>query len=246
MDKLKRDIHLYLCINHHRDVKVGGKRRYHKLMYNGHIIYYNSYQNEYGDKNTVVFNGGRDAGRRPCFSMTIENNTAILQSLERGKDCFEDKHDRSKDLVHVAFQIAKENGCTSLELTDNSSVRCPPYRFHLSNQYFLTTGQTWYESILPISIKEFSESEMATYRNRAKKNNWITISKYLTNAGVNLDFISTEGIDINKTGSATFVLNRIKDMKNDISCKFFAEHTNKILIASKIPSFYGTSWIYKE
>ena len=245
MDKHKRDIQLFLSINHHRNVQINRKRA-NEIMYNGHKIYYNSYENPYGNNHILIIDGGRDSGRRPCFTLTIENNLAILQSLERGDDCFIDRHNKTKDLVHVAFQIAKQNGCTEFELTDNAILRCPPYKFNLSDIYFLTTGQTWYESIIPITIKSLLPSQILEYRNRAKKNKWSTISKYLLSIGAKLDFISTEDIDVNKIGSALTVLNRIKQMKNTISCKFFATYTESILFASNIPSFYAKTWIYKE
>lgn len=247
MDKLKKDINLFLCINHHRNrIQVGGtKAKKQEIIYNGHKIYYTSYQNEFNDNDTIFINGGRDSGRRPCFVLSIKGTVGTLQSLERGSDCFVDRHDNSKDLVMAAFQIAKEKGCTDFELTDNSFKSCPPNRFNLSNVYFLTKGITWYESILPIKIKSWIETKLNKYRQNVKKTKWTSIAKYLLDAGSNLDFVSTEGVDVNKAGSAMMVLNRIKDMKNDISCKFFSEYTGEILIASKIESFHSTTWIYK-
>lgn len=246
MDKLKRDIGLFLCMRHHKNnIQIGGKRE--EAIYNGHKIYYTSYENEFGDKDTIFINGGRDAGRRPCFILSITGTVGTLQSLERGSDCFVDKHDNSRDLVKVAFQIAKEKGCTDFELTDNAFKSClSKNKFNLSNVYFLTKGVTWYESILPITIKSWKESKLNKYRQNVKKTKWSTIGKFLLAAGANLDFVSTEGVDVTKAGSALIVLNRIKDMQNDVSCQFFAEFTGEILIATKIESFHGTSWIYKD
>ena len=99
---------------------------------------------------------------------------------------------------------------------------------------------------MPIKIKSWKDSKLNKYRQNVKKTKWSTIGKFLLAAGANLDFVSTEGVDVNKAGSALIVLNRIKDMQNDISCQFFAEFTGEILIASKVESFYGTSWIYSQ
>lgn len=245
MDKLNRDINLFLCINHHRNhLQVGGTGR-QEIVYNGHKIYYTSYQNEFGDNDTIFINGGRDSGRRPCFILSIKGTVGTLQSLERGTDCFIDRHDNSKDLVKVAFQIAKEKGCTEFQLTDNSFLSCTTDRFSLSDVYFLTKGQTWYESLIPIKILSWDETKLETYRKRAIKNKWSIISKYLISEGVNLDFISTEGIDINKAGSAMAILNRVKEMKNRISCDFFAKYIGQILIASKVEPLRGLSWSFK-
>lgn len=243
MDKLRRDIAMFLSINHHRQGQVGGYKAGRKeIIYNGHKIYYTSYQNIYGDKDTIFINGGRDSGRRPCFVLSIKGPVGILQSLERGSDCFVDRYDNSRDLAIVAFQIAKEQGCTEFELTDNSFKSCPPYKFQLSDVYFLTKGQTWYESILPIKIKSLLDSEISEFRKKARTTKWTVVSDYLLRNGANLDFVSTKGIEVDKDGSAMEILNRIKDMKNDISCRFFATYTGRILFISGVPTFHGTSW----
>jgi hypothetical protein len=239
MDKLKRDINLFLCINHHRNHTQDDNNK-QEIIYNGHKIYYSSYRNKFNDNHTIFINGGR----RPCFVLSVEGTVGTLQSLERGSDCFVDRHDNSKDLVMSAFQIAKSKGCTNFELTDNSFKSCLPYRFNLSNVYFLTKGVTWYESILPLKIKSWSEEKLNKYRQNVKNTKWTTIAKYLLEAGANLDFVSTEGVELNKHGSAMIILNRIKEMKNDISCQFFAKYTGEILIASKIETFHGTTWIF--
>jgi len=241
---LKRDIALYLGIHNHRPVQDAGgkKKKRQEITYNGHKIYYLEVENPWGDKDTIFYNGGRDAGRRPCFILSVTGKQGILQSLERG--CFVDKHESTKDLVTVAFLLAKEKGCTEFELTDNSTIWRKPQKFILSDVYFLTHGQTWYESILTIKSNNYSDLQLANFRKLAKTNKWSTIADYLVENDVKLDFISPliKGIDINKPGSAMVVLNKI--MKNDISCRFFAENTGLILIASKIPSMYGTSWKY--
>jgi hypothetical protein len=251
MEKLKRDIRLYFSIHNHRPVQDAGgkKKKRQEITYNGHKIYYLEVQNPWDDKDTVFYYGGRDAGRRPCFILSIIGKKGALQSLERGEDCFVDKHGSTKDLVTVAFLLAKEKGCTEFELTDNSSIKCPPYSFSLSDVYFLTHGQTWYESILKIKPKTNTEEDLSKYRKQVETNKWSTIADYLIKNEVDLNFISIKAIkdiDINKPGSAMAVLNKIKDLKNDISCIFFAKYTEKILLASGIPSMRGKSWKYEE
>jgi hypothetical protein len=217
-----------------------------EINYKGHKIYYRAKSNNYGDKDTIFYGAGRNAGRHPCFVLSIKDKEAVLQSLERGVDCFVDRHNNSKDLVMVAFQLAKEKGCTKLELTDNSTIQCPPYRFSLADVYFLTTGQTWYESIIPITCKKYNNSKLSNYRQLVKNNKWSDISKYLKSKGTNLDFILTDGIEVNTPGSAMAVLKRIKEMKNDISCRFFSINLGYIIEASNIISLHESSWIYKD
>jgi len=248
MNKLNRDIRLFYFKNRFDMDMRGGATREHEIIYKGHKIYYNNSRNVNGDINTLFIFGGRDAGRRPCFEMSIKDKVASLISIERGVDCFVDRHNNTRDVVELAFQIATERGCTAFNLTDNSYIRCPPYRFNLSDVYFLTTGQTWYESILPIKIKSWSEHELEEYRQTVKKTKWTTISKYLSGKGVDLEFITnlTDGVDVNKTGSALAILSRIKHMKNVISCRFFSQNIDKILVASRVPSLYGKLWSYEE
>ena len=237
MNKLQRDIRRFFYINRHS----GGSRQ-HELSYNGHKIYYNTSTNIHGDKHTVIIDGGRDAGRRPCFQMTMTNKVAVLQSLERGDDCFVDRHDNTRNLVEAAFQLAKSQGCVRFELTDNSYKSCVPHRFNLADVSFLTTGQTWYESILPIKILKRDESEIAELRRRASVLKWVDVYTYLLKFNVDMGFVDFSDVDVSSEGSARVVLNKIKGLRNDISCKFFSENTSRILFIANIPSFYGTSW----
>lgn len=246
MDKLNRDIHNFYFRNSH-DMKThaGGRRRDNEVIYKGHKIYYNISPNIYGDINTLLINGGRDAGRRPCFHMTIKDGLANLQGLERGEDCFVDRHNTTRDLVELAFQIAKEKGCNKFQLTDNSYISCKNGRFNLADVYFLTKGMTWYESILPIKIAGVDDSIMTEYRNRVKTMKWKKVADYLVNKGVSLDFIDTTGVNSNSFGSAMAILDRIKTMKNATSCNFFKDNTDSIIFICNIRSFHGTLWIYK-
>jgi hypothetical protein len=240
MDKLKRDINGHLYKKHYKSNQVGG----HELTYKGHKIHYTTNQNDYGDRDTVFISGGRDSGRRPCFVLSIKEKKGTLQSLERGDDCFVDRHSSSKDLVLAAFEIAKEQGCAEVYITDNSFKLCPPYRFNLSDVYFISHGKTWYESIIP--LQPFNQPYLEKDRARIFKTSWDSISKYLLKEGADLDFVNTSGIHTKEAGSAITVLNRIINLKNETSCQFFAKYTDRILIASKIASLYGKTWIYTK
>jgi len=246
MEKLIRDIRLFYRLNYHEISQTGAGKRMYTINYNGHKLQYNCSPNTFGDVDAIIYSGGRDAGRRPCFQMKIIGEVATLQSLERGDDCFVDRYNNSKDLVHAAFKIAKTKGCTKFELVDNSFISCPGNRFSLANLYFLTHGQTWYESILKIKIEDYSEKQMEEFRKLAHTNAWATIAKYLMGEGVNLDFCNLEDIDINAEGSSMKVLNRIKTIKNAASCEFFSKNLNSIMYASNIPIFRGTTWAYQE
>ena len=245
MDKLNRDIRRFYYINRFNFKIQGGATREHEVIYKGHKIYYNNSPNINGNVDTIFIDGGRDAGRRPCFHMGIKDNIASLDSIERGSDCFVDRHNNTRDLVELAFQIAKDKGCNKFQLTDNSYISCKSGSFHLSDVYFLTKGMTWYESILPIKIAGLDDSIMTEYRNRVKTMKWKTVSDYLISKGVSLDFIDATGININAVGSSMAILDRIKTMKNNTSCNFFKENTDSIIFISNIRSFHGTLWSYQ-
>ena len=248
MDKLNRDIHNFYFRNSH-DMKThaGGKHRDNEVIYKGHKIYYNISPNIYGDINTLLINGGRDAGRRPCFHMTMKDKVATLISIERGEDCFVDRHNNTKGVVELAFQIAKDKGCNKFQLTDNSYISCKSGSFHLSDVYFLTKGMTWYESILPITCIDYDKAQMTQFRNLVLTNSWEPISKYLLEKGADLNFLKPKikDIDVKSKGSAMKVLNIIKAMKNESSCYFFDKHTTNIIIISGLQRMHGTLWTYQ-
>jgi len=236
MDKLNRDIQRYCFINRFNFTMRGLK---HEVTYKGYKICSSPDVN--GQINFIF--GGL---RRPCFHLSIKDKIANLISIERGEDCFVDRHNNTKEMVELAFKIAKDKGCKTFFLTDNSYISCPPtaQQFKLSDVYFLTTGQTWYESILPIKITEYDDEQMVEYRRRAKTLSWSRVAAYLVSKGASLDFIDVNGIDVDGVGSAMEVLTRIKKMKNGISCRFFAEHTDNIRFIAELISFHGTLWTY--
>ena len=232
MDKLNRDVQRYCFVNRF-NFTIQGDLKY-ELTYKGDKIYY--IMSPCGN---AIFGG---LGRQPCFHLSIKDTVANLISI--GDDCFVDRH-HTKEMVKVAFKIAKDKGCKTFFLTDNSYiVATAQQQFKLSDVYFLTTGQTWYESILPIKITEYDDEQMAEYRRRAKTLTWSRAAAYLVSKGASLDFIDVSEIDINAAGSAMAVLSKIKKLKNATSCKFFAEHTVNIRFIAGLISFHGTLWSY--
>lgn len=220
---------------------LGGVQRNYPYTYNGHTIYYNSRPNDDGDPETIFINAGRGKSKNPCFNLALKDGVATLQSLDRGDDCFTDGFDNSRDLVMAAFSLAKRMGCTAFQLTDNSSKTCHSSKFTLSDMYFVTTGRTWYESILSVKIQDYSEYEMNAFREKVRTSKWADVYTYLINkcATVDLDF---PGVDPNKEGSCMEALNVIAKMRNHTSCKFFANCLEYIMDAHNLKSFHGKVW----
>jgi hypothetical protein len=169
---------------------------------------------------------------RPCFSIELQKNHAILQDIARGTHCFIDGHTESRDIVRAAAMIAEDHGALTMELSDNSVIYCPE-RIALSDLSFITTGQTWYESILPnMTAKNFPFLER--WRNNVKTNTWRTV-------GQGLPMFDTKGIDIDAPGSAMEVLNRAKNSRR--KCALLSAYMDQIIQQSGILSMYGRHWI---
>jgi len=224
--------------------QLGGVQRNHPYTYNGHTIYYNSRPNNDGDPETIFINAGHGKGQNPCFNLALKDGAATLQSLDKGADCFEDGFDNTKEMVMAAFSLAKSKGCTVFQLTDNSTKTCHSYKFTLSDMYFVTTGRTWYESILSVKIKDYSEFEMSAFREKVRTSTWADVSAYLISKGKVIEF-DFPGLDPNKNGSCMEALNVIAKMRNVLSCKFFADCLEYIMDAHNLKSFHGKVWSVK-
>lgn len=183
---------------------------------------------------TVVFRGGRKAGRKECFMLLIESDkTAVLQSLSQAADCALDPNGTGRSMVNAALNLARQRGATKIGLSDISTKRISKEKlFRLSNMYFLTTGRTWYESIIPGLRSTEKAALVERWRQTALTNTWADVGGRL---GISVD---TAGIDAHAPGSAMAVLQRIKEAGGD----FFAEHEDDLLLASGIGNLHGLSW----
>lgn len=175
MNKINKCIRRQLS---RKRILSGGVLRNHPYVHKGHTIYYNSEPNIHLDPKTILIYGGREKGKYPCFILIIKNGLAILQGVKRGDDCFTDGFDNTKDIVIAAFSLAKSMGCTAFQLTDNSTKTCNSHTFTLSDMYFVTTGQTWYESILQVKIQDYSDSQMESFRKIVKTAKWADTHGY--------------------------------------------------------------------
>jgi hypothetical protein len=228
MDLLNRDIRYYLLVHPFYGQSGGGGT----ITIDSYKIKYRKALNE-GTKTLFIY-AGRDAGQRPCLVLSINGIEAILQSLERGNDCFVDISLNSKNLVLAAIKLAKKFGAKKLSLTDNSFIQCPD-KVYLANLSFLSIGRTWYESIAPFK----PEQDIEKYRISVQQNKWTDILAVAKARGFALD-IDTGTINTKEVGSAMKVIANIKE--NKTACLFFSKMMGELLLWSGIPSLYGTSW----
>lgn len=234
------DIIRYWRIKHHaqplRWQQHGGGSRHILTIDGGHPIEYNVSH----EGHTIFFRGGYKPLIAPCFVLEIDPdtpNTAILQEINRRNgQCFTDRHKDTRDIVRAAYTIASRRGITTIYLTDSSSIYCPE-SVRLPDLSFLTTGQTWYQSILPNLICVIpSGLPLEEYRTRVQTNTWRTVGHDL----IDLD-LSDTGIDIDSPGSAMTVLQAMKLDRQ--FCDFFSKNMHNLLKRSDIPSLSGTTWI---
>ena len=208
------------------------------ISINGHPIHYRETQRW----PSLIVTAGRQAGKRPCFVIDLDKKRkyAILQTLERGADCFTDYHTAAKELVRAAVLLAKKYGMQTLELMDTSHIRCPE-RVSLANLSFLTSGQTWYERIIP--LQPAKPRITAAARVNATQNTWATVLDNMAQPACELfAALPTNDIDITLPGSAMQVLNLAK--KDAKSCHLFSIYMDDLLAASRIPDFDHSTWTH--
>lgn len=189
--------------------------------------------------NTVVFRGGRKAGREECFLLLLERDgTAVLQWLKSSADCALDPGGTGRSMVAAALNLARKRGAKEIRLMDDSKKRTASDKsFRLSNVYFLTTGQTWYESVIPGLHPTEKEELVEELRRSVLSNTWDDVVSRLPES-VDLHAVDITGIDTATPGSAMAVLQRIKASHSD----FFADYEEKLLWASGVGNLYGLAW----
>ena len=214
------------------------------------------------DESTLVIQGG--SSRRPCFGVFInpDHKTAELHDLVRTSDCSLDPGFTMKAAALAAFQIAREYGIHQIQLTDNSTKTLPSKKkFKISLMKFLTTGQTWYESFLPVRPHPAYVERIERWRNTVHTNTWADVYSCLRT--IKPDTVIPADIsDIDSTlpGSAMVVFQRISLLQNnnlqqlanpcgspqgakEANTDFFADYDGYLCTCSKIETTYGTEWI---
>jgi hypothetical protein len=197
----------------------------------GAIIYVNSHPLHIREElrgSSIFIHGGESS---PCFEIELNGTHAILQDIIRRDRCFSDNHRESRDIVRAAYLVAKQRGIKTLELTDNSTIRCPQ-KVNLANLSFLTTGRTWYESIIP-GLRCTDIEDIEIYREKVRISTWRRVGSDLIDIDVD--------VDIDAPGSAMLVLNAMKRDKH--FCEFFSKRMGRLLANSEVyDSLFGSHW----
>jgi hypothetical protein len=141
-------------------------------------------------------------------------------------------HKESRDIVRAAYILARDRGMTRIDLHDLSYIYCPE-EVRLADLSFLSTGRTWYESILP-TMRVIDMPEIEEYRQRVRSNTWRQVGHDL------LPDVDINGIDIDAPGSAMAVIAALKESRD--FCRWFSRHMNKLMLRSGVPSVMSTHW----
>lgn len=235
------DISRYWMIRHYPRVlrwkqHGGGARRI--LNVDGkHPMEYNISD----DGRSIFIRGGHKPLLSPCFVLEIDltdSTTAVLQEVERRDGhCFRDGHTDSRNIVRAAATIAIRRGVKTLRFTDHSYILCPE-KVNLADLSFLTTGRTWYESILP-NLRCVSPicRHLEEFRHLVRTNTWRQVGHGL----IPLTFTNREPINIDAPGSAMEVLSAMKRSRG--FCEVFAEYMGRLIGRSGIEPITGTEWV---
>lgn len=232
MEEFERDIRLHWDI-HYTGRRCEWKQRGggHSVMsIDGHDIHYR----DHIDGNIIVVHGGDDYNYSPCFVLNIDpkTNGAVLQTLYKRDNCFDDGHQNSRAVLKAVYRLAQEYGTKYMEFRDVSVKYCDKREIRLSDLSFLTTGKTWYESVLP-ELQCTDCEDLEEWRKQAHAATWRTV-------GADLVDIDIPGVDFDASGSSMIVLNAMK--KDGRFCSFFVKYMERLLYRSGFLSLYGHTW----
>jgi hypothetical protein len=190
------------------------------------------------NSNSMIFYSEPDA---PHFVLMIDpsdSSVALFQEVRRHCAMFVSEDDPwSRAVVRAAADIAGRRGVKAVYFTDYSYMSLTyPDQIDLADLSFLTTGQTWYESILsPVYCISPEGENMEHYRHLARTNTWRQVGHGLVDVDI-------PHIDIDASGSAMEMLNYMK--KDGGFLEFFAKNMCKLLRRSGIHTLSGTDWVY--
>lgn len=143
--------------------------------------------------------------------------------------------------VRIIYDICKQKGAKQLVLQDNSEILCGKQKVRLMDMYFLAYGKTWYESKF-IGLQ--CDKDIDMYRQKVVNNTWTNVSNALKADFPQhyerfLAYIQKFDIDPNEQGSA---MKLCRILKENRACEPFARFMDPLLISSKIPSLFSTTW----
>jgi hypothetical protein len=104
----------------------------------------------------------------PCVSIHVNpEEGATLDMLKYDQRCEVSgrmvKGNGTREMLKFAFDLAKKEGATTIQLTDRSEVMCGRQKIQLGFYYFLLHGKTWYEryfNFYPVTyVKKYEKAK---------------------------------------------------------------------------------------
>lgn len=151
----------------------------------------------------------------------------------------------TKDMIDIVVRLCKKRGAASLRIED--TTRYTTVDCLVSDVQFLSTGYTFYESLIPYTAwcsynhVDNSSSYIENHRKRIQMYTWFDVEKHLRNKASNITLPSDiSDIDILEEGSAMRVCHRI--WEDDL--KFFHTYMGDIPPREFSISLIGLHWIF--
>ena len=185
----------------------------------------------------------------PCsvLGLNFATHVATLDVVSHRDTCFTNGYTNMRSVVRGAYEFAKRKGMQRLILTDKSEIMCPPTQsvgseppsgagwasaVPLADLSFLTTGRTWYESIIPGLMCVSPNYNIEELRARARAATWVSVGADL--------LPSLAVADPDEPGSAMRVLAMLKQAKT--YCDFFSRNMTLLVARSYGRSLMSSQW----
>ncbi len=191
----------------------------------------------------------RGENKRNCFEIILDideegNKYAHLDSFYNFDNCCNTMDSSGRDLFLAVVELLRERGNLKyMKFSDNSGKELETGEWiPLADTYFVSMGNTWYGSILPlIPLKPITTEIFQGYVNVVRKNRWDNVYECLKQHRPDISIpINISDIDTTMEGSAMIVFRRIKDAKS----VFFAEYGYLLATCCGFPTMSGKMWKY--
>jgi hypothetical protein len=184
--------------------------------------------------------------KRKCFEIEVDvdgegNKYAKLDSLYNYGNCCITMDSTGRDLFLAVVKLLTDRGSLKyMTLTDRSGKYIGDGKWiSLADVTFTTTGETWYESMVPL-VPDDIDTYNLTYK-KVTTAKWVNVYTYLKETEPMLTIpINISDIDGNAEGSAMGVYWRIKEANSD----FFAIYRPLIMPSMGCSSMSGMAWRY--
>jgi hypothetical protein len=239
---MKRRIQLY---NGKHNTNIGAN--FHRIQYGGGLAknYGIDVWEDDDGESIFIFAGKR---RKSNYIMLVfSKDSKEMELHEFSTDKIIPGHILSDEKIadiftKIVYDICLQKGATRMVLQDNSEIPCNKKKVKLADMYFLAHGISWYQTKF-IGLQP--DVSLDVYIQNVKQNSWNDIDRYLqehfpkTHENLQPYIHAIPIKDMDSPGSAMKVFRSMKERKQ---CEPFSLFMNELLLASKVPSLFGSTW----